>query len=466
MTVQEHSVPRTEADLIAAFAELGQRAPSAGPVWQAIRAATEPQRSRGRRRRSRWIVGGFSIAAVAAGTAVALMLTLVPGETTGGHGTTAGGQETPAHGHPARPTAVPASPTARQVLLLAAAHASTAPSSGNYWHLSAVSGSVEPAGTKAHPYDIVRENPTTVWYSRQPGQLSWELTHASWYFHAVPMTSVDQAAWRASGSPSGWYPNDAYSGAYYDRAGAVPQDYTWSVSDGGVGYIEGNLSGLSAASFAKMPTDVAGLRRYLVGVANSMAITKVGSAAVEAKVMDSLVWTEALNLLVDPVSDQVRASAYRVMAALPGVATLGLVRDPFGRQGYGLRLGQSSLLPGEQNIGAIIDPTTGALLDTNSYNPSINGTNSGQRVCHGPGAPANLSPTGLSSWLKKHQGLSSAQVNQLLEQYCPYVGQYYGRPYSGLGDYTAFFASGWVTALPHVPPATQANKGFVILTAD
>jgi hypothetical protein len=146
---------------------------------------------------------------------------------------------------------------------------------------------------------------------------------------------------------------------------------------------------------------------------------------------------------------------------------LGLVRDPFGRQGYGLRLGQSSLLPGIKSIGAIIDPGTGALLDTNSYNPYADGTNYGQRVCHGSGAPANLSPLGLGPWLQKHKGLSEAQVNRLLWHYCPFVVQYYGRPYSGLLDnYTAFFASGWVTALPNVPPATQANKGFVFLSAD
>lgn len=255
-----------------------------------------------------------------------------------------------------------------------------------------------------------------------------------------------------------------WNGAFNYRVGPVPQSYSWQVADGVVGYTEGNLSGLSAASFTKLPAGVTGLRRYLIGVAKSVGIAQ--GAKHEAQVVDSLVWTEALNLLIDPVSDQVRASAYRVMAALPGVTMLGLVRDPFGRQGYGLRLAQSSLLPGNNNIGAIIDPATGALLDTNNHNPD-DGTNYGERVCHGRGAPANLSPLGLVPWFQQHRGLSGAQMNRLLWHYCPYVVEYYGRPYSGLLDnYTAFFASGWVTALPHVPPATQANKGFVFLSAD
>jgi hypothetical protein len=458
MSAKKPNVTRTEADLMAAFAELEQRAPSASPVWRAIHAATEPRRSRDRRRRSRWVTGGFATAAVGAGTAVALMLMLMPGGTAGRH-------ETTTLGRPARPAVAPAvPPTARQVLLLAAAHVSTAPTSGNYWHLSAVSGSVEPPGTKAHPYDIVWENPTAVWLSKHPGKLSWELANAGWYSHAAPMTAADQAAWRASGSPSGWYPNQSWNGAFNDRVGPVSRSYRWQVADGVVGYTESNLSGLSATSFAKLPADVTGLRRYLVGVAKSMGVAQ--GAKNEDEVVDALVWNEALNLLVDPVSDQVRASAYRVMAALPGVTTLGLIRDPFGRQGYGLRSAQSSLLPGNNGIGAIIDPATGALLDTNRHN-SADGTNYGERVCHGRGAPANLSPLGMDPWFQQHRGLSDAQINRLLWHYCPYVVQYYGRPYSGLLDnYTAFFASGWVTALPHVPPATQANKGFVFLSAD
>jgi hypothetical protein len=77
-----------------------------------------------------------------------------------------------------------------------------------------------------------------------------------------------------------------------------------------VGYTEGNLPGLTAAQFARLPSSVTGLRSYLFGVADSMQITRRHPG-----IADSLVWAEALNLLVDPVSGQVRAAAYRVMAA-------------------------------------------------------------------------------------------------------------------------------------------------------
>jgi hypothetical protein len=447
---------RAEADLLAALYALEQTAPEPGPVLRAIRSATGPPRSRrpARGRRRTLILAASAV--VCAGTAAALVLALLPGGKIAQRRTIEAG-----HTHlPSRTQPVHLS--AQQVLLLAAAHVSAAPASGNYWHLEAVSGSVEPAGTKAHPYDIVWEGPTSVWYSKERGQVNWKLSDTSFYAHAVPLTPADQAAWRASGSPSGWYPNSSWNGAFNYRIGPVQQGYTWQTSDGVVGYTEGNLPGLSAAQFARLPSSVTGLRSYLFGVADSMQITRHYPS-----IVDSLVWAEALNLLVDPVRGQVRAAAYRVMAALPEVKLLGLVRDAFGRQGYGLQISDDGLFDGPGDLGAIVDPSTGALLDTNNqtYGTSIN---SGSQVCHGNRVPKNLSPEAWRQWLQQPQNrnLSMAEANQLIKRFCPFVVQYYGRPYLGLLDnYQAFFASGWVNALPHVPPATKANGGFVFLSA-
>jgi hypothetical protein len=443
---------RTEADLLAALYALEQAAPEPARVLRAIRSVTQPPRSRRPARRRRRTLSLAATAVICAGTAVALVLALLPGgkigqrRTIGAHTDLSSGTQ-------------PVHLSARQVLLLAADHVSAAPAAGKYWHLKAVFGSVEPAGTKAHPYNIVWRAPTSVWFSRERGKRNWELSDTSWYAHAVPLTPADQAAWQASGSPSGWYPNPAFNGAFFDRVGPVQQSFSWQASDGVVGYTESNLGGLTAAQFARLPSSVTGLRRYLLRVANS--ITSRSRIAA-----DELVWAEALNLLVDPVSGQVRAAAYRVMAALPGVKLLGLVRDAFGRQGYGLKVGGDRLYGSPGDLGAVVDPATGALLDT-SYRQYGTSVNFGSHVCHGKGGPANLSPSAMDRWLQRirNRHLSDAEINRLISQFCPFVVQYYGRPYSGLLDnYKAFFASGWVNALPRVH-ATRANEGSVFFSA-
>lgn len=464
MRTRRNSVMRVEADLLAALHALERTAPEPGPVLRTIRAATEPPRSRRPARGRRRTLILAATAVVCAGTAAALGLTLLPGGKIGQRRPVEAGQANP----PSRTRPVPSSRnqpahlSAQQVLLLAAAHVSAAPASGNYWHLEAVSGSVEPAGTKAHPYDIVWQAPTSVWYSKEQGQREWELSDTSFYSHAVPLTPRDQAAWRASGSPAGWYPNSSWNGAFNYRTGPVRQGYTWQASGGVVGYTEGNLPGLTAAQFARLPSSVTGLRSYLFGVADSMQISKLHPAVASA-----LVWAEALNLLVDPVSRQVRVAAYRVMAALPKVKLLGLVRDAFGRQGYGLQISDDGLFPSPGALGAIVDPSTGALLDTNNQTYGT-GNNSGSQICHGNLVPKNLSPQAWVQWAQNpaNRNLSTAEMNRRIKQYCPFVVQYYGRPYLGLLDnYEAFFAASWVNALPHVPPASGANEGTVFLSA-
>jgi hypothetical protein len=440
---------RTEADLIAAFEELEQHAPDPARVLREIRAATAPGRARRRKRVNRWALGGIAMGAACGGIAVALALTLLGGGTASRPTRSALGQTGTQATTPPANTKPPGHRrvlhSAREVLMLAAAHVSTARTSGNYWHLNAVWGTVEPGGTKAHPYNIVWRAPTQVWFAKATGVINWELSDASWFHHAEPLTPADKAAWQAAGSPRGWYHNSAYHGAFFSRIAPVKQSYTWSVSNGVLGYTESDLNGLDATQFAQLPASVAGLRRYLFGVANSFAIVKH-----DPREAEEFVWAEALNLLVDPVSGQVKASAYRVMAALPGVRLLGLIRDPFGRQGYGLRMDGFTLYGSTGELGAIINPATGTLLDT-SYHDDLRGVNYGSRICHGRGP----------------EGTGAAAFNRWIKQHCQFIVTYYGRPYSGLLDnYKAFFGANWVNKLPHVPPATQANKGFVFFSGD
>ena len=429
---------RSEADLIAALHELERRAPDPGQVLRAIRAATGPRPDRRRRRVKRWALGGIA-AAVAFGTAVAVTLTLVSGGTPG-HRKTAVGHTVPRiHVKPAL--------TARQVLLLAAAHVAKTPMTGKYWYLDAKTGTVMPAGTKAHPYNIVTKGSLQVWYPRVPGVLAWTsdgyTTPGFQSGHATPLTSADWAAWRAAGSPTGWYPNTNWPGHpdEFTIRPAQPPQYSWNYGDGVVGYIEGDLHGLNTAQFAGLPATASGLRAYL--------FARVDRYLPQMKPGGTLVWTMALDLLMDPVSSQVRAAAFRVMATIPGVKVLGMIRDPFGRQGYGLRLDGFRLYGSDGWIGAIINPATGLLLDT-SYHDNLASRGQQRLVCHGhppahkPGSlDAPGQPTAVYPWVQSH---------------CKWVPAYYGPAYSGLlDDYTAFLSVGWVNALPHMPAATESN---------
>ena len=170
------------------------------------------------------------------------------------------------------------------------------------------------------------------------------------------MASADWAAWRAAGSPPGWFPLPGRhrDSGYRYTVRSQPLSYVWQASDGVVGWIFVD-PGLHADQFARMPTSYTALRRYLFSIADRLAKPPINYGIPAS----AIVWVEAKYLLVDPVSADVRAATYRVMASLPGVRLLGLVTDPLGRQGYGLamKFDESEL---------IINPVTGTLLD-NAY---------------------------------------------------------------------------------------------------
>lgn len=54
--------------------------------------------------------------------------------------------------------------------------------------------------------------------------------------------------------------------------------------------------------------------------------------------IDAQPFDGAFDLLADPLSPQVRAAVFRMLATLPGVTAAGKVRDVLGRLGYGITL--------------------------------------------------------------------------------------------------------------------------------
>jgi hypothetical protein len=350
-----------------------------------LRDPFRPAAGRARRSRRAWLP---TLAFMAAGAAVAIVVSLAQGAPPRPSATPARPAPASSAPRPARSLApIPHSPaastmTARQVLLLAADHATAGLASGRYWRVTLVGGTTFPGGTKANPYDITVRTSADQWNPSSPGGQEWVISQQ---LGARPATPADAAAWRAAGAPASWhsglsvaknggwlagYPV-AWVGNLAATTAASAPTASGQVSDGTVGYVEGDLTGLKAAQLAAMPTTARGiaavLRQYY------KQLTYCAQHPGKCSTQDQIIWAEAVMLLGDPISRQARAATLRVMAALPGVKVLGLMTDPLGRTGYALTGGQEYPNPVPANFNPLnvilIDPGTGSVLATEELGP-------------------------------------------------------------------------------------------------
>jgi hypothetical protein len=344
---------RRDRDLASAAAEgPGHRSSALG------RRSFPPAPGRQRLRKPALITVG--VAAVAGATAAALVLA-VPGAA-----------QRPSHGAPAAPgspAGTAQAAAARQILLTAAANVISAPATGKYWRVREIDGLAFPGGTKAHPYDILLTTSFDQYNPSSAGEKYWLFSQN---LGTVPATPADESAWRAAGSPTTWnsgqrganFPSPWSRPLYATTAASAPSA-AWTVSDGAVGCVECNLAGLKAAQFRQMPTSQQGVAAVLRHYYLATGCAKRPGCSAEAGFM----WSEALALLQDPVSAQVRSATLKVMASLPGIRLLGPMTDPLGRHGYAFSVA-GSLYGGFDNPryhpvhAVVIDPRTGSLLAT------------------------------------------------------------------------------------------------------
>jgi hypothetical protein len=388
------------------------------------------------------------LALTAAAAAVAVLLASGPG----------GVVQRATRQHPSRAPRVTL--TAAQVLLAAAAHVASAPAAGRYWRVREMSGITFPAGTKAVPYDISLATSFDQWNPRSAGQKEWVVTQR---LGARPSTPADAAAWRAAGSPARWrsgqqsYRSDGWLAGYpfdwvngLDAATtASARSATWQVSDGTVGYVEGDEPGLKAAQFRRMPTLPWLVKARLRHYARLTLCGKRPSG--DCSTVNQIVWSEALALLQDPVSAQVRSATFRVMAALPGVRLLGEMTDPLGRRGYGLAAGaqEPSLGPFNPAKVVVIDPRTGSLLATEEIGPM----------------PRTLACLSFDEFSRnpRSRALAGKRVKpgERLPRPKDLITKCTGSSYDGLSyqrqvdDYVALISEGWTNAAPVLPPRSR-----------
>ena len=378
--------------------------------------AGKPRRSRITYKRVMVTIGiAFSAAAVA----IALTLSAAPGA--------------PAQSHPGK-TAAASHPqphkqmTARAVLLMAAANVRGGLAAGKYWRETMVAGVTVPGGTTAHPYDISLRTYGDRWNPRSAGRREWLVSQQ---LRTRPATEADAAQWRAAGSPAHWHSGKKPSstlGGYpvewtYPLAAstaAAPRSAEWQVSDGTVGFIEGDLAGLDAAHFRKLPT-----RPRLVAALLHRYALRAHCHYKGCSTVHQLIWSEALMLLQDPVSPQVRSATFKVMAGLPGVRLIGTMTDPLGRHGY-------AIAPGG--------------VDPNAYPPDYNPT---RIVLIDPASGTLLAIEYLGPMPRTVHCLAFDAANKCT------ASTYVGPSYRGQVDgYVAVLRAGWTNSSPTLPPSS------------
>ncbi|NRQ37125.1 CU044_5270 family protein [Nonomuraea sp. NN258] len=249
--------------------------------------------------------------------------------------------------------------SAKDVLLAAASSVATSRTDGAYWVRRAVTGKQrqEPGGRYTLQLTTARE----AWMSPGSDEPMWWINQE---LGAKPATPEDERAWRAAGSPTTW----TYPGKTVTRDGKPFVEVPEITLRGGPGerVATRDASGkamtllgrpMRADELAELPTTPEALREYL----KDIVTTAYGAERID---LDAELFAAGVKLTMNyPVSPQVQAAAYRMLAALPGVTALGEVTDPLGRAGQAVSSGMRR--GGELTF--VVDAGTGqplALLST------------------------------------------------------------------------------------------------------
>jgi hypothetical protein len=303
------------------------------------------------RRRLTLPLAGVAVTAAAAVTAIAVL-----GSGDGG---------APGHGG--------TTPPVGNVLLAAASSAEKAPA-GRYWHTETVFGKTYGVGTSAaNAYEVDARQRSITWIGRDGRGSVWNVDEI-----AHPMTPGDLAKWRQAGSPAHvQVPGDDVIGSRVrlDMTAESVSSRTGPRERAGDDYF-----GLTAGQIAELPTDAAALKERVLSLKGDWrAITS--PSAPRNQPMRNLRGAERTRALSEvaskllseaPAPPRVRAAAFRMLAALPGVKVGGTATDPLGRTGGVVSMPLATTLPlglytAPKQLGTyerqwIVDPAGGRLL--------------------------------------------------------------------------------------------------------
>ncbi|WP_147341560.1 CU044_5270 family protein [Actinomadura logoneensis] len=238
----------------------------------------------------------------------------------------------PRHGPATRPM------SSTTVLLTAAEHAEKAPTSGTYWHVLQMQSRL--FHNERKNYSILGWQLVGQW-SRPDGR-SWTGYRG---LPPTPASAKDEAAFRRDGSP-----DPARISPRLDKGTGTK---TFPVCDKGMTYRQ----------VQALPTNPAELRDTL-----RRAIPRDHPTA--GRTADEVVKNCVTDLLSSvPAPPKVRAAAFRMLAAMPGVTAMGEVADERGRKGVGLRV---QVQRGVSDT-VIIDPGSSLVLSTSRAVAGVTG---------------------------------------------------------------------------------------------
>ncbi|MEV4254172.1 CU044_5270 family protein [Spirillospora sp. NPDC049652] len=283
----------------------------------------EPERSARRAWRRPALWSGFGLTATAAAVTGAIVLS---------SGTSPRAPD-PGRGPAVQPM------SSKTVLLTAAERAEKTPTTGKYWHV--LSMQARAFHKERGDYWILGWQLIGQW-SRPDGR-SWTGYRG---LPPTPMSAKDAPAFRRDGSPD---PSPG-SPALVREAGTQ----TFLLCD----------SRMTFKQVQALPTDPGALRSAL-----RRAVPADHPTA--GRTADEVVRNCATDLLsYVPAPPKVRAAAYRMLAAMPGVTAIGEVTDERGRKGVGLRV---QVKPSVTDT-VVIDPASSLVLSTSRTLSKVPGT--------------------------------------------------------------------------------------------
>ncbi|WP_214416621.1 CU044_5270 family protein [Sphaerisporangium fuscum] len=254
-------------------------------------------------------------------------------------------------------------PTARQILLAAAVAMEKARASGDYWRTATVHQWMLTDPTRSYVLEGRRSLET--WLAKRPDLQYWRIRQD---LGVKPATPQDEAAWRAAGAPTSWrYPKNMKTENLFsvpsEPLEAAAGERTAELLHGKWKGSAGDMAGDSMTwkEVRAIPSEPDKLRSYLEERIGRLEPAGSGMDVKEARAY--ILLRDCVGIISGlPASPEVRASAYRILASLPGIRAEGERTDPLGRRGQTLSY-QEEIEPGLfTRVQLVVDPGTGLLL--------------------------------------------------------------------------------------------------------
>ncbi|MFC6580247.1 hypothetical protein ACFQBS_26330 [Planomonospora parontospora] len=259
-----------------------------------------------------------------------------------------------------------ARPTARQILLAAAVSVEKARADGDYWRTVTVSRSTKIDPTRS--YVLETSGSFEMWMTQRPDLESWRIRQD---LGVKPATPQDEAAWRAAGAPTRWrYPKDMETKGMFSipfgpleaAAGERVVERLHGKWEGKAGDLTGEL--ITWKEVRAIPGEPDKLRSYLEErITRHLLTADLGPGTDVEQLRAQILRQDCVDIISRlPASPEARASAYRILASLPGIRAEGEMTDPLGRRGQALSY-RIEAEPGLfTEIRFVVDPGTGLPL--------------------------------------------------------------------------------------------------------